>query len=86
MDTVEQIVKQKQSIARYENSLVQERLKKRRADTRRKIELGGLVVKAGMDGLNKSIMLGAVTHAMELIKRDESYVMLFESMGDNLFL
>ena len=86
MNTREQIVKQKQCIARCENSLALEKIKKRRADTRRKIELGGLVVKAGMDGFNKSVVLGAIVHSMELIERDETYVMLFESVGDNLFL
>lgn len=86
MDMFEQIVKQKQSIARCENSLAQEKLKKRRADTRRKIELGGLVIKAGMDGFNKSVVLGAIVHSMQLIEGDEAYVMLFESVGDNLFL
>ena len=39
-----------------------------------------------MDGFNKSVILGAITHVMELIERDETYVMLFESTGDNLFL
>jgi len=85
MDTREQIVKQKQSIARCENSLAQDKIKKRRADTRRKIELGGLVVKAGMDGFNKSVVLGAIVHSMQLIESDESHVMLFESVGNNLF-
>ncbi len=86
MDTREQIVKQKQCIARSENSLALEKLKKRRADTRRKIELGGLVIKAGMDGFNKSVVLGAIVHSMQLIEGDETYVRLFESTGDSLFL
>ena len=86
MDMREQIVKQKKSIACCENSLALEKLKKRRADTRRKIELGGLVVKAGMDGFNKSVVLGAIVHAMQLIEDDETYVILFESVGNHLFL
>ena len=86
MTTYDQIIKQQQQVARSEKSLVFEKLKKRRADTRRKIELGGLMIKSGMDGFNKSVILGALTHAMELIERDEFYVILFESMGDNLFL
>ena len=86
MTTREEIIKQTQHIVRCEKSLVLEKLKKRRADARRKIELGGLVIKAGMDGFNRSVILGAVTHAMELIERDEAYVRLFESTGDTLFL
>ena len=86
MTTHTQIVKQKQYLARCEKSLALEKLKKRRADTRRKIELGGLVIKSGMDGFNKSVILGALSHAMQLIENDENYLPLFESVGDALFL
>jgi len=86
MNTRERIIKQTQCVARCENSLALEKLKKRRADTRRKIELGGLVIKAGMDGFNKSLILGAVAHAMQLIEQDEAYIMLFQANGDKLFL
>lgn len=86
MDTFEQIVKQKQSIARCENSLAQEKLKKRRADTRRKIELGGLVIKAGMEGFNKSVVLGGLDYTAKLIEQDPNYEKLFEVIGDKLFL
>ena len=73
-------------MARCEKSLAFEKLKKRRADTRRKIEFGGLVIKSGMDGFNKSVILGALSHAMQLIENDENYLPLFESVGDALFL
>ena len=86
MTTHTQIVKQKQYMARCEKSLAFEKLKKRRADTRRKIELGGLVIKSGMDGFNKSVILGALSHAMQMIKNDGKQLTLFESIGDNLFL
>ena len=86
MTTHTQIIKQQQQVARCEKSLVLEKLKKRRADTRRKIEFGGLVVKSGMDGFNKSVILGALSHAMQLIENDENYLPLFESIGDRLFL
>ncbi len=86
MTTHTQIVKQEQYMARCEKSLALEKLKKRRADTRRKIELGGLVIKSGMDGFNKSVILGALSHVMQLIENDENYLPLFESVGDALFL
>ena len=85
MTTHAQVVKQKQYVARCEKSLTLEKLKKRRADTRRKIEFGGLVVKSGMDGFNKSVILGALDYALELIGEDETYQHLFEARGDNLF-
>ena len=86
MNTHHQIIKQQQQVARCEKSLALEKLKKRRADTRRKIELGGLVIKSGMDGFNKSVILGALSHAMQLIESEADYLPLFESMGDSLFL
>ncbi len=86
MTTSEQIVQQTQQIARCEKSLVIEKIKKRRAETRRKIELGGLVVKAGMDGFNKSVVLGALAHAAQLIIHDENYHKFFDNMGNDLFL
>lgn len=86
MQTKELIKKEQQKIARFENALAAEKLKKRRADTRRKIAFGGLVVKSAMDSYNKSIILGALTHALELINHDEKYAGIFESIGDSLFL
>jgi hypothetical protein len=80
------IKSEQQKIARLERSLAFEQDKKRRADTRRKIEFGGLVIKSAMDSWNKSIILGALTHAMQLIEQDNNYLTLFESIGDNLFL
>ena len=84
MTTPQQIIKQQQQIARCEKSLALEKLKKRKADTRRKIEFGGLVIKAGMDGFNKSVILGALSHAMQLIDNNKEQLMLFESIGNNL--
>jgi len=85
MTTHHQIIKQQQQVARCEKSLALEKLKKRKADTRRKIELGGLVIKSGMDGFNKSVILGALSHAMQLIENEADYLSLFESMGIDRF-
>lgn len=80
------IVKQKQLIARCEKTHSLEQLKKRRADTRRKIEFGGLVIKSGMDAFNKSTILGSLHYALQLIEEDHTYKELFENKGDVLFL
>lgn len=82
----EVIKKEQQKIARLEKSLAIDKLKKRRADTRKKIEFGGLVIKSAMNAYNKSIILGALIHAMQLIEQDNHYITLFESIGDNRFL
>lgn len=85
MKMLEQIQKKKQLIARCEKSLALEKLKKRRADTRRKIEFGGLVIKSGFNNYNKLIILGALDYSLELILQDEHYIKVFQSRGINLF-
>lgn len=86
MSMLDKIEKEKQLIARCENVLALEKLKKRKADTRRKIELGGLVIKAGMDGFNKPVILGALDYLSGLLTQDETNVALFEARGNKLFL
>ncbi|MCL9685831.1 conjugal transfer protein TraD [Legionella maioricensis] len=86
MATLRQIEKEKQMIVRCEQSMALEQLKKRRADTRHKIELGGLVIKSTLNTYNKSIILGALKHAHQLLEKDEQYLKIFESIGDYHFL
>jgi hypothetical protein len=62
MSTYEQIIKQQQQVARCEKSIALEKLQKRRADTRRKIELGGLVIKSGMDLINQLFLVRLHKH------------------------
>lgn len=81
-----QIEKEKQTIARCKKSLAIEKLKKRKADTRSKIELGGLVIKSAMNTYDKVIILGALAHVFQLINQNKDYLKLFQSLGDNLFL
>ena len=71
---------------RIEKSSSLEKLKKRRADTRRKIELGGLLIKSGFDVYNKATILGAIVYVQQLITDDKNYLSLFENIGSNLFL
>ena len=40
----------------------------RKADTRRKIELGGLVIKAGIDELDRAALLGALLLAADIVQ------------------
>ncbi len=86
MTTLEQIGKETQLIARCEKSLSLKKLKKRKADTRRKIEFGGLVIKSSMDVYNKAVTLGGLVHLVQLIEEDENYQKLFDSIGNNLFM
>lgn len=86
MGTSKQIKMQKQLIARDEKALAIAKIKKRKADTRRKIELGGLVIKSGMGGYDKATILGALDYALSLIEQDKDYANLFTAKGNNLFL
>jgi len=86
MTNFKQIEKEKQRIVRCEKSLALEKLKKRRADTRRKIEFGGLVIKSGMDGLNKAVILGGLIYALQLMEQEKHYQSFFEATGSNRFL
>ncbi|HAU2264226.1 TPA: conjugal transfer protein TraD [Legionella pneumophila] len=80
-----QIEREKKLIARCEKSLSLEKIKKRRADTRHKIELGGLVIKSGMNNFDKAIILGALKFALNLLNRNASYKQLFGIEGNKLF-
>ncbi|HAT9397996.1 TPA: conjugal transfer protein TraD [Legionella pneumophila] len=85
MTILKKIEKERQFLNCCEKSLALEKLKKRKADTRHKIELGGLVIKSRMAQYNKATILGALDFVFNLIKKDHSYQILFESMGENIF-
>ncbi|HAT3883269.1 TPA: conjugal transfer protein TraD [Legionella pneumophila] len=80
-----QIEKEKQLIARCEKSLALDKLKRHKADARRKIELGGLVIKSGLDTYNKAIILGGLNYISEIANKDSNYLNLFEDRGKRLF-
>ncbi|MCL9685748.1 conjugal transfer protein TraD [Legionella maioricensis] len=86
MALLEDIEKEKQMITRCEKLLALDKLKKRRADTRQKIELGGLVIKSGINIYEKSIILGGLIYISTLIKKDTDFVSSLEILGDNTFI
>lgn len=60
----------------------------RKEDTRRKIQLGGLVVKAGLDEYPSAVILGALWLAKNALmgqKSDEALAR-FRAAGDALFM
>lgn len=86
MSTAETIKKQRQKIARLERNLSLDKLKQRKADTRHKIEMGGLVVKANMDAYSKAVVLGALIDAFEALENDSATKQLFQSKGEAAFM
>jgi hypothetical protein len=81
-----QIEKAKQRIARLEKSVALEKLKARKADTREKIQYGGLVKKSKMMDYSKDVVLGALIHCYELLEQEPEYVELFGNKGKQAFL
>lgn len=61
------------------------REKERKLDTRRKIEMGGLIVKAEMDNLSKSVLLGILLHAKQEMKNDPEMKWVFQLKGEVAF-
>lgn len=85
MSMLKQIEKEQQLIARCQKSISLDKVKARKAQTKNKIELGGLVIKSGMNFYDKSIILGCLAHSRELIQGDQHYISHFKSLGDSLF-
>lgn len=59
----------------------------RKQDTRRKIELGGLVIKAGLDRETSAVVLGALSLAARALLGADAQAARarFQAAGDSLF-
>ena len=57
----------------------------RKADTYRKIQLGGLVIKAGLKGEDAAIVLGALVEARRALESDPQTRARFKALGDAAF-
>jgi len=86
METQNKINKKTQTIAKLERQLIIEKIKERKKQTRRKIELGGLVIKAEMDQFPKNIILGALISARNEIHKNPDTKSLFQSIGNAVFM
>lgn len=86
METQNKIIKKEQVIACLERKLAIEKIKDRKKQTRRKIELGGLVIKAKMDEFPKDIILGALISVRKEIEKDSNAKSLFQSIGHSSFM
>ena len=86
METQQKINKKTQTIAHLERKLAIEKIKERKKQTRRKIELGGLVIKAEMDAFSKDTILGALISVRKEIEKDNNVKSLFQSIGHSSFM
>ncbi len=69
-----------------ERVLGRERTLVRKEDARHKIELGGLVIKGGLDKESKAIILGAIIAAKKEIMREPAYREVLKSLGEASFI
>jgi len=86
MKTSDQILKYEQKLNRHQSQLNREKLKQRKSDTRRKIELGGLVIKANMDNFSKAVILGALLDSIERLNDEPHFKVYFQSKGEAGFM
>ncbi len=86
MTRPDSIKKTEMTLAKFERKLYLEKIKQRKQDTRRKIEFGGLVIKAEMNDYSKDVILGALIEARKQIEQSEENKRLFEVMGKAEFL
>lgn len=86
MELKDRIKKEEAKLNRL--SLLQSKTKllERRQDTRRKIEFGGLVIKADLAFLPKDILLGALISIKEQLDNEPASELLFQSKGKAAFL
>jgi hypothetical protein len=81
-DSSTKLIRQKQVVARNELSLNRERERLRKADTRRKIQLGGLIVKAGLAEEPSSVILGLLCDARSRLPNEK---VRRQDLGDHEF-
>ena len=86
METIKRIKKEEAKLNRLTILQSKQKFQERRSDTRKKIELGGLVIKAKIDHLPKDILLGAFVYISEQLEHDQNIEFLFQSKGSAAFL
>lgn len=80
------LVSKQQTLARLERQYALEKVKERKRDTRRKIEFGGLVIKAKLSQYPKDVMLGAMIYAVNHLEHDDASYRLFQCKGQAAFM
>ncbi len=75
-----------QKIARLERNSILQKMKKRKLDTRQKIQFGGLIIKAKLNAYSKDIILGALLDAKDKIESSLELKQQFQKKGQDAFL
>ena len=84
VDTPARLEKARQALAKAERhySLENERLRKQ--DVHRKIKLGSLIIKAGLDNYSPSALLGLLNEASERLQQQPQVLEDWQHRGDDL--
>ena len=69
-----------------EKQLYLEKERQRKRETRYKIELGGLVIKAGLNHYDKAVILGILAQAVEYLEREPELEKITKMKGERLFM
>lgn len=86
METQRKIKFEETKLNRLKLLQSKQQFQERRQATRKKIELGGLVIKAKIDHLPKDILLGAFVHISEQLELNSDLEVLFQQKGSLAFL
>ena len=86
MSIQEQLKAAEQHLAKLERAKAIQAIKKRKLDTRRKIELGGLVIKSHLNQYSKDIILGALIDAVDQLSDNPELKRLWQIKGQQAFL
>ena len=86
MSTQDQLKTAEQRLARLERTKAMQAIKKRKMDTRRKIELGGLVIKSHLNQYPKDVILGALIDAVDQLSDNPELKRLWQIKGQQAFL
>jgi hypothetical protein len=57
----------------------------RKADTYRKIQLGGLIIKSGLSAAEPAVILGALIDALKQMQANPSCTARYKALGDTCF-
>ena len=57
----------------------------RKADTYRKIQFGGLVIKSGLSAHEPAVILGALIEALQRMHADPNHAARLKALGDACF-
>lgn len=86
MELHQKIKKKQQYLLKLERNLALKKLKERKADTRKKIEFGGLVIKSNMNKFPKAVILGALIDAFETLQHNQAAENIFKLKGESSFM